>query len=110
MSEELTPREIILQDKEDFIIIAQELLKEGLSSENLGLYDDLMWEIQSIEASLDCPNMDEFTMFWVIGREGFLRCPLRTTRKSGEERSCAEVDCPRFNTCKLTKGILDKCM
>ena len=48
-------------------IIAQELLKEGLSSENLGLYNDLMWQIQSIEASVDCPNMDEFTVYWVLG-------------------------------------------
>lgn len=110
MPEELVPREIILQHKEEFIIIAQEVLSEGLSSENLELYNDLMWEIQSIEASVDCPNMNEYTVYWVIGGEGFLKCPLRTTQKSDEERSCAEVDCPRFNTCELTKGILDKYM
>ena len=57
MTEGLTPREIIIQHKEDFIIIAQELRSEGLSSENLELYNDLMWQIQSIEASVDCQGM-----------------------------------------------------
>ena len=107
MNEELTPREIIIQHKEDFIVIAQEVLAEGLSSDNLKLYNDLMWQIQSIEASVDCPNMDEFTVYWVL-RGGFDNCPLRTTQKPDEERSCAEVDCPRFNSCELTKGIFDK--
>jgi hypothetical protein len=107
MPEELAPREIIIQHKEDFIIIAQELLSEGLSAENLVLYNDLMWEIQSIEASMDCPNMDEYTMYWVL-RGGFDNCPLRLVNESEEERSCTEVDCPRFNNCELTKGILDK--
>ena len=107
MTEELTPRETIIQHKDDFIIIAQEVLSEGLTSENLKLYNDLMWEIQSIEASVDCPNMDEYTVYWVF-RGGFDDCPLRTTQKSEEERACAEVDCPRFNTCELTKGIMDK--
>jgi hypothetical protein len=107
MPEELAPREIIIQHKEDFIIIAQEVLSEGLSSDNLELYNDLMWQIQSIEASVDCPNMDEYTVYWVL-RGGFDNCPLRTTQESYEERSCAEVDCPRFNTCELTKGIMDK--
>jgi hypothetical protein len=107
MPEELAPREIIIQHKEDFIIIAQELLSEGLYSENLELYNDLMWQIQFIEVSVDCPNMDEYTVYWVL-RGGFDNCPLRTIQKSDEERSCAEVDCPRFNTCELTKGIMDK--
>ena len=66
MTEELTPRETIIQHKDDFIIIAQEVLSEGLSSDNLKLYNDLMWEIQSIEASVDCPNMDEYTVYWVF--------------------------------------------
>jgi hypothetical protein len=107
MPEELAPREIIIQHKDDFIIIAQELLSEGLYSENLELYNDLMWQIQSIEASVDCPNMDEYTVYWVL-RGGFDDCPLRMIQKSDEERLCAEVDCPRFNTCELTKGIMDK--
>jgi hypothetical protein len=110
MPEELTPTEIITQHEEDFKKIAQELLTERPSSENLELVNDLMWQIQSIEASLDCPNMDEFTVYWVIAREGFLKCPLRTTQKSSVNRSCVEVDCPRFNSCELTKGILDKYM
>jgi hypothetical protein len=107
MTEKLTPKEILIKHKEDFIIIAQEVLSEGLSSENLVLYNDLMWEIQSIEVSVNCPNMDEFTVYWVLGG-GFSNCPLRTIQKSDEERSCAEVDCPRFNTCELTKGIMNK--
>jgi hypothetical protein len=107
MPEELAPREIIIKHKDDFIIIAQEVLSEGLSSDNLKLYNDLMWEIQSIEASVDCPNMDEYTVYWVL-RGGFDNCPLKTTQKSDEERSCAEVDYPRFNSCELTKGIFDK--
>jgi hypothetical protein len=107
MPKELAPREIIIQHKDDFIIIAQELLSERLSSGNLELYNDLVWQIQSIEASVDCPNMDEYTVYWVLG-EGFLKCPLRTTQESDEERLCAEVDCPRFNKCELTKGIFDK--
>ena len=107
MPEELAPREIIIQHKEDFNIIAQELLSEGLSSENLELYNDLVWQIQSIEASVDCPNMDEYTVYWVL-TGGFDNCPLRTIQELYEERLCAEVDCPRFNSCELTKGILDK--
>jgi hypothetical protein len=107
MPEELAPREIIIQQKKDFIIIAQEVLSEGFYSENLDLYNDLMWQIQSIEASVDCPNMDEYTVYWVL-KGGFDNCTLRTIQKSDEERSCAEVDCPRFNSCELTKGIFDK--
>lgn len=106
MPEDLAPREIISQQKEDFKIIAQELLSEGLSSNDLDLYNDLLWEIQSIEASVDCPNMDEFTVYWIL-RGGFDDCPLRTTQ-SDEKRSCCEVDCPRFNTCELTKGIFNQ--
>lgn len=101
------PRGIITQHKKDFITIAQEVLTEGLSSEKLELYNDLMWEIQSIEACVDCSGVDEFTAYWVL-RGGFDNCPLRLTKKPDEERLCVEVDCPRFNTCELTRGILDK--
>ena len=107
MLEELTPREIISQHKEDFTIIALELLTEGLSPENMRLYKDLTWQIQSIEGGLDCADLDVYAVYWVFG-EGFLKCPLRMTQQSDEERSCVEVDCPRFNSCELTKGILDK--
>ena len=108
MTEKLTPKEILARHKDDFIIIAQELLSEGLSK-NLEVYDHLMWQIKSIEASIECQGMDDFSVYWVLGG-GFDNCPIRLVNGSDEESSCAEVDCPRFNTCELTKGILDKYM
>jgi hypothetical protein len=107
MPEELTPKEIIIQHKEDFKIIAQELLSEGLSSENLELYEDLVWQVKSIEAGMNCPTMDEYTVYWVL-TGGFDNCSLRLVEGSDKERLCVQVDCPRFNSCELTKGILDK--
>jgi hypothetical protein len=107
MTEELTPGETILLHKEDLIIISQELLSEGLSSENMVLYNDLIWWIKSIENIEDYQGVDDYTVLWVLDC-GFNRCPLRHTDNSDEEMACAEVDCPRFNTCELTKGIMDK--
>jgi hypothetical protein len=107
LTEELTPREKIIKHKEDLIIIAQELLSEGLSSENMVLYNDLIWWIKSIENIEDYQGVDDYTVQWVLGC-GFDKCPLKNVEELDEERSCAEVDCPRFNKCDLTKGILDK--
>jgi hypothetical protein len=64
MTEELTPGGIILLHKEDLIIIAQELLSEGLSSENLDTYNDLIWwikSIENIEARASRGNMAQIT-------------------------------------------------
>jgi hypothetical protein len=107
MTEGLTPRETIIQHKEDLVIIAQELQSEGLSPENLVAYNDLIWWIKSIENIEDYQGADEYTLRWVLDC-GFNKCPLRQIDNSDEERSCAEVDCPRFNKCDLTKGIFDK--
>jgi hypothetical protein len=107
MTEELTPRETILQHKEDLIIIAQELLSEGLSSENLYAYNDLIWWIKSIENIEDYQGVDDYTVLWVLDC-GFNKCPLKNAENLNSNKSCAEVDCPRFNTCELTKGIMNK--
>ena len=106
MTIELTPRETILQHKEDLISIAQELHSEGLSSETLGTYNDLIWWIKSIENIEDYQGVDEYTLRWVLNC-GFDKCLLKQSNRS-EESSCIEVDCPRFNKCELTKGIFDK--
>ena len=107
MAEELTPRETILQHKEDLIIIAQELLSEGLSPENMDTYNDLTWWIKSIETIEDYRGVDDYSVLWVLDC-GFNKCPLKNAENLDKERSCAEVDCPRFNQCELTKGIMDK--
>ena len=109
MPEELTPRETILQHKEDLIIIAPELLSDRLSSKNLDAYNDLIWWIKSIENIEDYREADDYTVLWVLDC-GFNKCPLKNAENLDKERSCAEVDCPRFNTCDLTKGIFDKYM
>jgi len=109
MTTELTPRETILQHKEDLIIIAQELLSDRLSSKNLDAYNDLIWWIRSIENIEDYREADDYTVLWVLDC-GFNECPLKNAENLDKERSCAEVDCPRFNTCDLTKGIFDKYM
>jgi hypothetical protein len=107
MTKELSPRETIIQHKEDLIVIAQELKSEGLSTENLVTYNDLIWWIKSIENIEDYQGVDEYTLRWVLDC-GFDKCPLRQTDNLYETRPCAEVDCPRFNKCELTKGIFDK--
>jgi len=109
MTEERIPREIILQHKEDLIIIAQELLSEGLSSKNLDTYNDLIWWIKSIENIEDYQGIDDYTLLWVL-ECGFNKCPLKNAENLDKEKSCAEVDCPRFNKCELTKGLLNKYM
>jgi hypothetical protein len=109
MTIELTPRETILQHKEDLIIIAQELQSEGLSAENLVAYNDLIWWIKSIENIEDYRGLDDYTVLWVLDC-GFNKCPLRHIENLDSNKSCAEVDCPRFNKCELTKGIFDKYM
>lgn len=106
MTEELTPREAIIQHKEDLIIIAQELQSEELSPEKLAAYDDLIWWTKSIENIEDYQGVDEYTLRWVLDC-GFDKCPLKQSNNS-KKSSCSEVDCPRFNKCDLTKGILDK--
>ena len=106
LAEELTPGETIIQHKEDLKIIAQDLQSEGLSPENLAVYNDLIWWIKSIENIEDYHGVDEYSLRWVLDC-GFDKCLLNQPYSS-EERSCAEVDCPRFNKCKLTKGIFDK--
>jgi hypothetical protein len=106
LTEELTPRETILQHKEDLIIIAKELESEGLDFENSETYTDLIWGIKSIENIEDYRGVDEYTLWWVLDC-GFDKCPLKQPNNS-EENSCVEVDCPRFNKCEVTRGILEK--
>ena len=102
MTTELTPRETILQHKEDLIIIAQELLSDRLSSKNLDAYNDLIWWIKSIENIEDYRGVDDYTVLWVLDC-GFNKCQLKQTNNTDVKGLCAEVDCPRFNQCELTK-------
>ena len=106
-TEEIKPREILAQHRDDLIVFVEELLSDWLPSEELEEYNDLMWQIKSIEACVGRQGLDEDSVFWVLG-EGFKRCPLKRGKDLDGERLCVEVDCPRFNTCELTKGILDK--
>jgi hypothetical protein len=62
MTEELTPRERIIQHKEDLTIISQELLSEGLTFENVDTYNDLIWWIKSIENIEDYRGVDNDTV------------------------------------------------
>jgi hypothetical protein len=62
MTEELTPREKIIQHKEDLTIISQELLSEGLTFENVDTYNDLIWWIKSIENIEDYRGVDNDTV------------------------------------------------
>jgi hypothetical protein len=106
---QLTPRETITQHKEDLTKISHELQSEELTSENLRTINDLIWWIKSIENIEDYQRADDYTVQWILDC-GFNKCPLRQTRNSDENRLCVEVDCPRFNKCELTRGILDKYM
>jgi len=105
--DEETPRQMIIGHQEDLTAMAQDLLSDFFPRETLEEYNDLMWQIRSIEASVDCQNMNEDTVHWVL-RGRFLKCPLRPNQNSSKEKLCVEVDCPRFNSCELTLGILDK--
>jgi hypothetical protein len=106
MPKEETALQTIRKQKDNYKNIIEELNKEYPSPENDELRDNLMWQIQSIEASMNCTNIDEYTVYWVL-RGGFDRCPLRLTELDNN-RSCVEVDCPRFDDCELTLGVLDR--